>query len=117
MSDVLKKVLWLAVFAGLAYVGYQHPPDWDLARLVGVPSSSATEASARNLTRGCVNVNAASYQDLQRIKYVNPIRAKTILELRMDRPFRSLDDLTRIKGINSYRVEEIRSQGVACIRG
>lgn len=117
MTGFLKKVLWLAAVAGVGYVGYQHGPDWNVERMVDVPSSSASEASARTLSTRCVDVNAASYQELQRIKYVNPIRAKTILEIRMEQPFRNLEDLTRIKGINSYRVQEIRSQGVACVRG
>lgn len=116
MASFLKKAFWMAALAGVGYLGYQHAPGQHLGELVGVPSSSASEASARTLSVHCVDVNDASYQDLQRIKYINPIRAKTILEVRMDRPFRRLDDLTLVKGINSYRVEEIRSQGVACVR-
>lgn len=116
MVSFLKKAFWMAAIAGVGYLGYQHAPGAPLEKLVGAPSSSASEASARSLSVGCVDVNEATYQELQRIKYVNPIRAKTILEVRMERPFRTLDDLTLVKGINSYRVDEIRSQGVACIR-
>lgn len=116
MASFLKKVFWTAALAGVGYLGYQHVPGQHLENLVGDPSSGPSEASARTLSVRCVDVNDASYQELQRIKYVNPIRAKTILEVRMDRPFRSLDDLTLVKGISSYRVEEIRSQGVACIQ-
>lgn len=122
MTRFLKNVLWTAALAGLAYAGYQqapgwaHAPDVSVEGLVGVPSSSAAEASTRTLSNRCVDVNAASYQDLQRIRYVNPIRAKTIMELRMDRPFRDLGDLARIKGISSHRVEAIRRQDVACLR-
>lgn len=124
MTGFLKKVFWMAALAGVGYLGYQHAPGQHLVDLVGVPSTGASEASARTLSEtsartlsvNCVDVNDANYQALQRIKYVNPIRAKTILEVRMDRPFRTLDDLTLVKGINSYRVEEIRRQGVACVR-
>lgn len=116
MTSFLKKVFWMAALAGVGYLGYQHAPGQHLEDLVGVPSTRASEASARTLSVNCVDVNDANYQALQRIKYVNPIRAKTILEVRMDRPFRSLDDLTLVKGINSYRVEEIRREGVACVR-
>lgn len=122
MTGFLKKVFWAAALAGAAYAGYQHAPGWahapdvSMEELVGVPSSSAAEASARTLSTRCVDVNSAGYQDLQRIRYVNPIRAKTIMELRMDRPFADLGELVRVKGINSHRVEAIRRQGVACIR-
>lgn len=123
MTGFVKKVFWTAALAGLGYVGYEHAPaawrqvpDVSVEQLVGVPSSTAAEADARTLSTECVDVNSASYQELQRIQYVNPIRAKTILELRMSRPFRDLDELTQVKGISSYRVKDIRRQGVACIR-
>lgn len=115
MTGFLKKLFWVAAVAGIGYVGYEKAPHWNVGQMVGVPSSSASEAAARTLSTRCVDMNTASYQELQGIKYVNPIRAKTILEVRMERPFQRLDDLTRIKGINSYRVEEIRSQGLACV--
>lgn len=113
---LIKKTFWLAAIAGLGYLGYQEAPGLELERMVGIPTSSATEASARSLSAGCVDVNRADYQALQRIKYVNPVRAKTILEIRVNDPFRSLNGLTRIRGINRHRVQEIRSEGLACIR-
>ena len=121
MTSFLKKAFWTAALAALAYAGYQHAPSWARApdvsveELVGVPSSSAAEADARTLSTTCVDVNSAGYQELQRIRYVNPIRAKTIMELRMDRPFRDLGDLVRVRGIGSHRVDAIRRQGVACL--
>lgn len=117
MKSFMRKVFWLAALAAVAYGGYRYAPQgWQPTDLVGVPSSSASEAAARSLAVGCVDLNRASYQKLQRIRYVNPIRAKTILEMRMERPFRRLDDLTRVKGISAHRVEEIRRDGTACVR-
>ena len=116
MGSTMKKLIWLAAIAGVGYLAYQEVPGMELGHLVSAPSSSASQASARTLGVGCVDLNSGTYQQLQHIKYVNPIRAKTILEMRIDRPFRTVDDLVRIKGINRHRVGEIRRQGVACVR-
>lgn len=120
MGAFMKKLLWLAAIAGVGYLGYQEAPGLvpsiEIGHIVSAPSSSASEASARTLSVNCVDVNRADYQELQRIRYVNPIRAKTILEMRIGQPFRTLDDLTRVKGISPHRVQEIRREGVACVR-
>lgn len=116
MGSAMKKLFWLAAIAGVGYFGWQEAPGIELGHLLSGPSSSARDASARTLSVGCVDLNTGTYQQLQHIKYVNPIRAKTILEMRMDRPFRSLNDLVRVKGISRHRVGEIRRQGVACVR-
>ena len=60
---------------------------------------------------GCVDINRASFDELQRIHQIGPERAQQIINLR---PFRSVDDLTRVSGIGSVRIEEIKAQGVAC---
>jgi DNA uptake protein ComE-like DNA-binding protein len=31
------------------------------------------------------------------------------------RPFRSVDDMERIKGIGPQRLQEIKAQGIACV--
>jgi len=57
-------------------------------------------------------VNSASVEELDRIKHIGPERAAQIIQLR---PFTSLDDLVRIKGIATKRLADIKAQGLACV--
>jgi hypothetical protein len=49
---------------------------------------------------------------LQRIIHIGPKRAQQILRLR---PFRSIDDMTWIKGIGRVRLAAIKAQRLACV--
>lgn len=59
-----------------------------------------------------IDVNTASPEDLVKIIHVGEARA---LELIFLRPFSSLDDLVRIKGISNLRIEDIKEQGLAWV--
>ena len=48
------------------------------------------------------------------ITQIGEARAKELIHLR---PFQSVDELTRINGIGSGRLEEIKQQGKACVGG
>ncbi len=61
---------------------------------------------------GQVDVNTAPTEELELITHIGASRAAEMVELR---PFSTLDDLTRISGISSGRVEDIRAQGIACV--
>jgi competence ComEA-like helix-hairpin-helix protein len=61
----------------------------------------------------CVNINTASFEELQRIVHIGPDRASEIIRLR---PFASVDSLERVTGIGSSRLADIKAQGVACAR-
>ena len=63
---------------------------------------------------GCVNINTASFEDLQQIIHIGPTRANEIISLR---PFSSLNDMGRINGIavGGVRLNEIKAQGLACV--
>ena len=61
---------------------------------------------------GQVDINAASLAELDKIKHIGPARAAALVELR---PFRSVDDMERIKGIGPQRLQEIKAQGIACV--
>lgn len=52
-----------------------------------------------------INVNTASQKELETLPGVGPVIAKTIIE---GRPYRSVDDLLRVKGIGVKRLDEIR---------
>ena len=61
----------------------------------------------------CVDINTASFDQLRRIIHIDVNRAQQIIDLR---PFRSVADMTRIRGIAAARVADIQAQGLACVR-
>ena len=64
----------------------------------------------------CVDINSASSVQLERIIHIGPARATQILALREQRPFRSVDELTRVNGIAEARIRDIKAQGLACVK-
>ncbi len=66
---------------------------------------------------GCVDLNSASTAELQAIIHVGPERAGQIRALREQQAFRSLEDITRVRGIATARLHDIHAQGVACVTG
>ncbi len=59
-----------------------------------------------------IDINSAPLEDLVKIIHIGEVRAKELISLR---PFSSLDDLAKIKGINKTRVEDIKKQGLAWV--
>ncbi|CAN5839021.1 hypothetical protein BH23ACT5_BH23ACT5_21180 [soil metagenome] len=79
-----------------------------------IPATTTTAEAAPEATtcgEGLVDINAAGFDDLQRIIHIGPDRAEQILRLR---PFESVDSMDRISGIGPARLADIKSQGVAC---
>ena len=84
-----------------------------------VPTLSPTpapvpEPAPAGCREGQVDINSASVGDLQKIKHIGPSRAQQMPGLR---PFSSVDDMLRIKGIGAKRLAEIKEQGIACVPG
>jgi hypothetical protein len=61
---------------------------------------------------GQIDINSAAAEELQDIDHVGPKVAGYIIDLR---PFTSLDDLDRVPYISPGYVEDIKSQGLACV--
>ncbi len=59
-----------------------------------------------------ININTADMQRLQDIIHISEARARQLIALR---PFHSLDQLSRISGIGSARLQEIKNQGLAYV--
>jgi len=59
-----------------------------------------------------IDINSAPLEDLVKVIHIGKVRAEELISLR---PFFSLDDLTRIKGISKTRVEDIKKQGLAWV--
>jgi competence protein ComEA len=61
------------------------------------------------LAFGAVNVNTASKEDLEALKDIGPVKAQAIVDYRRDHgPFRSLEDLDKVKGIGKATLSAIR---------
>ncbi|TSC75937.1 MAG: competence protein ComEC [Parcubacteria group bacterium Gr01-1014_30] len=57
-----------------------------------------------------VDINTASSEELQKIKWVGPVIAHRIIEAR---PFYSIDELIKVNGIGEKRLADIKAQGLA----
>ncbi len=73
--------------------------------LAGV--SLAAEDSPRLV--GAININTATAEELQLLPGVGEARAKAVIQLRKQRGgFKSVDDLTLVKGIGDVALERMR---------
>lgn len=64
-----------------------------------------------------MELNTASFLELQRIVHIGPARAQEIIELREVAPFRSVDDLRWVSGLGAQRIRDIKEQGLAYVKG
>jgi len=63
-------------------------------------------------SEGQININNASLEDLDLIKWVGPATAQAIIDTRL---FYSLDDLLNVSGIGETKLQDIKNQGLACV--
>lgn len=77
-----------------------------LTVLIAVMSANFISAEEK------IDINSAPLEDLVKIIHIGGARAKELISLR---PFSSIDDLDRIKGIGSSRVNDIKKQGLAWV--
>jgi len=57
-----------------------------------------------------IDINSADLQTLTRIRHVGEAIARSIVE---NRPFSSLEDLQRVRGLGAARIADIKAQGLA----
>lgn len=72
--------------------------------------------SHREVPAGYIDINSADRLELQLIVHIGPLRALEITRLRALGLFKDLDDLRRVRGLNDKRIEEIKEQGLACVK-
>jgi competence ComEA-like helix-hairpin-helix protein len=65
------------------------------------------------IEKECIDINTASSEELQKIYGVGPVIAQRIIEAR---PFSSIDDLIKVKGIGEKTLQKIKEQGLACVK-
>jgi len=59
-----------------------------------------------------VNINTASLKALETLAEIGPVKAQAITDAR---PFSSIDDLLRVKGIGPKTLQKIKDQSIACV--
>jgi competence protein ComEA len=81
-----------------------------LATLVSFSSSARAEKTKAEKTKieGVVNLNSATPEELRLIPGVGPARVRNILAYRRAHPFRTVDELARIKGIGRKTIRHWR---------
>src|SRR4051794_40420912 len=65
-------------------------------------------AAPRRELEGVINVNTASGDELQLLSGVGPAKVEAIVAYRTKHPFRTVDELVRIKGIGRKMVQRLR---------
>lgn len=81
-------------------------------------SSTSKKPQKESKTKGssnnhCIDINSASEAELQSIKHIGEARAPMVIELR---PFNSVDELVKVKGIAKGRLADIKEEGKACVK-
>ena len=79
-----------------------------------VPAATAPKATApaeAKATAAKVNINTADEAGLMSVKGIGEKRAKAIIEYRQKNgPFKTVDDLTKVKGIKAKAFSRIKDQ-------
>ncbi len=77
--------------------------------------SSSAMSSEATANKACIDLNNASFDELQSITHVGIDEAIAILRFRRLVNFRFTDDLSYISGISTTELAEIKAQGLACV--
>lgn len=62
-----------------------------------------------------ININIATKEELDKIIWVGPSTADKIISYRQTNPFDSVDELINVSGIGETKLNDIKSQGFACV--
>ncbi len=85
-----------------------------LAPHLDLPSPAAklrsSESHGRSRPPARIDVNRADEAVLQELPGVGPALARRIVETRQDRPFRSIDELVRVRGIGPATLSRLRAR-------
>ena len=77
-----------------------------LSALLGAGPASAGKAE------GVVNINTASSEQLQQLPGIGSTKAQAIVKHRKKQPFKSVEDLAKVKGIGEALLSKIKNRVV-----
>lgn len=107
--EVAEKVAWWGIALASRDVKdrgktRQEPPVQEHGGEVG---RRPDDASSQDSERSPLNVNSCSYEELLKLPGIGPKKARAIMEERERRPFRSVHDLKRVKGIGRKTIQRL----------
>ena len=73
-----------------------------------VDHATKRASSKKSKITGALNPNTASLAELQTLPGVGPALSQRIVEARTQHPFRSAEDLDRVKGIGPAKLDKLR---------
>ena len=93
-------------------VAFTVTPERDVAGMWHREADTSENDADTGCLPGTVDINTASLNQLRCIVRIGPVRAQLIVDLR---PFESIDDLERVRGIGPQQLEDIKEQGIVCV--
>ncbi len=78
-------------------------------------ASSSDEGVLSEGPETCIDINTATFDELQDIAHIGIDEAINILRFRRAVNFRFIEDLTYISGINVNELGDIKTEGLACV--
>lgn len=79
---------------------------------VGAQPTEAPPPPVVEAPAGCINLNTASFEELQGIIHIGPERAQDVIAMR---PWSSVNQLIAISGIGQTKLNDILNEGKACV--
>jgi competence protein ComEA len=76
--------------------------------LLFLMAAAPARAAGKRQVEGVVNVNTASADELQLLPGIGPAKVRNIVAYRSKHPFRTVEELVRIKGIGRKMLRRLR---------
>ena len=97
-----------------SYQAASNPPHYTIHRQSEATAAASVEAAAGPVAErsaagsGSINLNTATQSQLESLPGIGPVFAQEIIRFREQAPFRTIDDVTQVRGIGPKRLEAIR---------